>query len=202
MSETVSTSLSVLAGLQPADGSAASLQAAIALTRAKRLSLYAQQGTEAAAAVQIVLKTDDAATIAAAQAAVEATTQDLARVEAWLAELTAQLVPAQVSATVMALTATAQQADATIAAYGTWRAQTVPTIVADLAQGAALRSAAQAAYQAFNQSVATAGLSAADAASLPAVAPPALGAASAGVTVPAQAAVVSMLDSAMLNLGR
>jgi len=167
MSQTVSASLAVLTGLQPVDGTAASLRAAIAATTAKRASLYAQRGTEAAAAAQVVLQTDDTATIAAAQAAVEATAQDIVRVEAWLAELTAQLVPAQVSATVTALTAAGQQAETTITAYSTWRAQTVPTIVADLVQGAALRSAAQAAYQAFNQSVATAGLSAADAASLP-----------------------------------
>jgi hypothetical protein len=202
MSQTVSASLAVLAGLQPADGTAASLQAAIAATTAKRFSLYVQQGTEAAAAAQLVLQTDNATTIAAAQAAVEATAQDILRVEAWLAELNAQVVPARVNAAVTALTSTAQQAEVTIAAYGTWRTQTLPTIVTDLVQGAALRSAAVSAYASFNQAVATAGLSAADAASLPAVAPPALGAASAGVTVPAQAAVVNMLDSAMLNLGR
>ena len=139
--------------------------------------------------------------IAAAQAAVEATTQNIARVEVWLAELTAQIVPAQVSATVTALTAAGQQADATIGAYATWRAQTVPTIIADLVQGAALRRSAQAAYQGFSLSVAAAELSATDAASLPAVTPPAFGAASAGVTVPAQAYVVNLLDSALLNLG-
>jgi hypothetical protein len=201
MSQTVSPTLAVLAGLQPVDGTAASLRAAIAATTTKRVNLYAQQGTEAAAAAQVVLQTDDAAMIAAAQAAVEATTQNIARVEVWLAELTAQIVPAQVSATVTALTAAGQQADATIGAYATWRAQTVPTIIADLVQGAALRRSAQAAYQGFSQSVAAAELSATDAASLPAVTPPAFGAASAGVTVPAQAYVVNLLDSALLNLG-
>ncbi len=201
MSQTVSPTLAVLAGLQPVDGTAASLRAAIAATTTKRVNLYAQQGTEAAAAAQVVLQTDDAAMIAAAQAAVEATTQNIARVEVWLAELTAQIVPAQVSATVTALTAAGQQADATIGAYATWRAQTVPTIIADLVQGAALRRSAQAAYQGFSLSVAAAELSATDAASLPAVTPPAFGAASAGVTVPAQAYVVNLLDSALLNLG-
>lgn len=202
MSQTsVSATLTVLAGLQPADGTAASLQAAIAATTAKRLSLYAQQGTEAAAAAQLVLQTDNATTIAAAQAAAEATAQDIVRVEAWLAELTAQLVPAQVSATVTALTATAQQADATIAAYGTWRITTLPAMLASLVQGAALRRSAVAAFQGYSQSVAGAGLSASDAASLPAVAAPASGAASAGVTVPAQTAVVNLLESALLNLG-
>ena len=202
MSQTASVSptLSALAGLQPADGTAASLRAAIAATVAKRASLYLQQGTQAAAAAQVVLQTDDAPTIAAAQAALAATTQNIARVEGWLAELSAEVVPAEANAAVASLTAAAQQADTTIAAYGTWRVQNLPTIVAELIQGAALRRSAYVAYQGFNQTFATAGLSATDAASVPAVAPPASGAASAGVTIPAQAAVVNMLDSAMLNL--
>ncbi len=203
MSQTasVSATLSVLAGLQPADGTAASLRAAIAATKTKRASLYVQQGTEAAAAAQAVLQTDDAATIAAAQAAAEATAQDIVRVEAYLAELKAEMMPAEANEALVALTAKAQQADATISAYATWRTQTLPAIVQDLVQGAALRRSAYAAYQGFAQSVAAAGLSATDAASLPAIAAPASGAASAGVTVLAQAAVVNLLDGAMLNLG-
>jgi hypothetical protein len=201
MSQTVSASLAVLAGLQPADGTAASLRAAIALTTAKRTSLYAQQGAEAASAAQLVLQTDNAATIAAAQAAVETTAQNILRVETYLAELGAEVVPAEANETLVALTAIGQQAQAAITAYDTWRAQTVPTIVQDLVQGAALRRSAQAAYQGFGQSVAAAELSAADAASIPSVAAPAFGAASAGVTVPAQAYVVNLLDSALLNLG-
>lgn len=201
MSQTVSPTLSVLAGLQPADGTAASLQAAIALTTAKRLALYAQQGTETAAAAQLVLQTDNATTIANAQAAVEATAQDIVRVETWLGELSAQLVPAQVSASVASLTTAAQQADATIAAYSTWRVQTFPTVMAELVQGAALRRSAYLAYQGFNQALAGSALSPADALSIPTVAAPASGAASAGVVAPAQQYVANLLDSALLNLG-
>lgn len=203
MSQTssVSATLSVLAGLQPADGTAASLRAAIAATSAKRVALYSQQGSLTAAAAQVVLQTDDPATVAAAQSAVAATTQDLARVEAWLAQLNAEVMPAEANEALVALTARAQQADATVGAYATWRIQTLFAIVQDLVQGAALRRSAIAAFQGYNQAFAEAGLSASDAAGLPAVAAPASGAASAGVTVLAQAAVVNMLDSCMLNLG-
>ncbi|MGI4939291.1 MAG: hypothetical protein ACRYHQ_01760 [Janthinobacterium lividum] len=168
---------------------------------AKRASLYLQQGTQAAAAAQVVLQTDDAPTIAAAEAALAETTQNIARVEGWLAELTAQLVPAQVNASVASLTAAATQADTVIAAYATWRAQTFPTVMAELVQGAALRRSAYLAYQEFGQSFTAAGLSPSDAASVPSVAAPAVGAASAGVTTPAQQYVANLLDSALLNLG-
>ena len=172
MSKSPVPALSILADLRPVDDTVASIRDAIARALGKRAAAHAHRGELAASIPHLTLETDDDAKLDQVEADVRSADRDLARIEALLAELRTRLVPAQHEETAQRLAVEAQRAIEACDVCRAWMAETAPTLVGQILDGARIRLSAKIAHQKYDSALHASGLPIELAATLPTVAPP------------------------------